>query len=555
MFKELYLDFFIKNKKIFFFYLITIIFIFPFRAFGISKLNSKMFSSIKKSNFENVFNLNKITVFPNIIIAIFGAWLITILADYIKNYLQSDIFPMFIQHIRTTIFNKTIEGHENKYKDLLVGKEIASVIEISNQSKNILELFSKYWFPLGFIVLFVNIYLFFNYKKIFLPIFFGTILITMIIFYNYQKCIELARKKYIKFLDANEKINDNYTNLMNIYINNQQKNTINDYKQLENKKKKKDTEFMKEVSRLIFYINIIVLLSVVLALFLSYKMFLNSEINKEEIIFIFLILISYISFSSDSTNILHKVFDKLGVVSAESEHLEFLFKKKQKNNKNNYSIKNGSIDFRNVTFKYPDQKSNQNIINRINFSINANEKIALIGCSGCGKSTIIKLLINMYSINYGKILIDNVDIRDYNVHYLREQVNYVNQKTILFDENIIENIKKGNSIEDKQIISLLKSYKLENVFSKLKKGIYSKAGVGGNNLSLGMQKVTIIIRGILKEGKIIIFDEPLAGLDKDTRKKIIKLIKDTCKHKTVIIISHNKELLPLVDRVIDIKDI
>ena len=284
-------------------------------------------------------------------------------------------------------------------------------------------------------------------------------------------------------------------------------------------------------------------------------MYINSEIKKEEFIFIILIVFSYLAFFIDSANILPKVLQKMGVLRAEWDNLESLFKEKKNKVTKKYEIKDGSIEFRNVTFKYPDKEKSINIINRINFNIKADEKVALIGCSGCGKTTIIKLLLNMYKINDGKILIDNIDIRDYNVKYLRNKVNYINQKTILFDETVIENIKKGNNMDDEQIIALLKFYQLDIVFQKLKKGLYSNAGVHGNNLSVGMQKVTIIMRGALKKGKILILDEPLAGLDINTRRKISRLIKDVSKNKTLIIISHNKELLPLVDRVIDIKDI
>jgi len=128
---------------------------------------------------------------------------------------------------------------------------------------------------------------------------------------------------------------------------------------------------------------------------------------------------------------------------------------------------------------------------------------------------------------------------------------------MLYDKTVIENIKYGNNASDDEILEILKNYELLEIFNGLKNGIYSDSGVQGNELSHGMQKVVIILRTILKVNNalIVIYDEPLAGLDENTRKKVIKIINDYCKNKTLIIITHDKEILPHVDKVIDLSKI
>ena len=130
---------------------------------------------------------------------------------------------------------------------------------------------------------------------------------------------------------------------------------------------------------------------------------------------------------------------------------------------------------------------------------------------------------------------------------------------MLYDISVIDNIKYGNNTETDYIMKLLTSYQLLELFNGLKDGIYSDSGVQGNELSGGMQKVVILLRTILKAEEnnsyIIIFDEPLAGLDEKTRKKVIKLINDKCTGKTLIIITHDKEILPFMNRVIDLSEI
>ena len=225
------------------------------------------------------------------------------------------------------------------------------------------------------------------------------------------------------------------------------------------------------------------------------------------------------------------------------------------NDDNKKDILSGSLELKNVTFGY---KQNNIILNKLNLVIKDKEKVGLLGICGSGKSTLSKLILKFYKYD-GQILIDNQDIKTINTKYLRKKVVYANQKTMLYDISVIDNIKYGNNAETDSIMKILTSYQLLELFNGLKDGIHSDSGVQGNELSGGMQKVVILLRSILKAEEnnayIIIFDEPLAGLDEKTRKKVIKLINDKCSGKTLIIITHDKEILPFMDRVIDLSEI
>ena len=112
-----------------------------------------------------------------------------------------------------------------------------------------------------------------------------------------------------------------------------------------------------------------------------------------------------------------------------------------------------------------------------------------MGSSGSGKTTLMKLMIRMFPLTEGKILIDNTDIKTMDIGYLRSKVNYINQKTTLFNDSIINNIKYGNArLTDKRIKEVIKRYNLETVYQEIEEGIYGNAGVHGGNLSLGTKK-------------------------------------------------------------------
>jgi ABC-type transport system involved in cytochrome bd biosynthesis fused ATPase/permease subunit len=124
----------------------------------------------------------------------------------------------------------------------------------------------------------------------------------------------------------------------------------------------------------------------------------------------------------------------------------------------------------------------------------------------------------------------------------------------MFNGNVMDNMIYGNDATEDQVKTVLEKYNLNSVFTNLDDGLNSDVGVNGGQLSLGMQKVVMIVRGILRKSKIIIFDEPLAGLDQDTRQKVINLILEENKNKTVIVITHDKEILPYMERVINVND-
>ena len=165
----------------------------------------------------------------------------------------------------------------------------------------------------------------------------------------------------------------------------------------------------------------------------------------------------------------------------------------------------------------------------------------------------MKMLVGLHSYE-GSVQVGHQEVKTSNKDDLRNHINYVNQRTQLFNGSVVENMIYGNNKSEEDVKNLLSKYDLNSVFSKLDKSIDSDVGVNGGQLSLGMQKVVLLVRGILRPSKIIILDEPLAGLDQKTRQKVMNMIMNENKNKTVIVITHDKEILPYMDRVINVND-
>lgn len=208
----------------------------------------------------------------------------------------------------------------------------------------------------------------------------------------------------------------------------------------------------------------------------------------------------------------------------------------------------GTIDFENVNFSF--DKEN-NVINNISFSINENEKVAIVGESGSGKSTIGNLIMRHYSTDAGKIRIDNVEVNEIALNSLRKSIAIVDQQPYFFSGTILDNLKIGNvSASLDNIMDICKSVEIHDFIVSEPQGYDTILSDGGENLSGGQKQRLAIARAIIKDSKIMIFDEITSALDNKTEKSILEAIKKYLKNKTVIMITHRLYNIEEYDKIL-----
>ena len=212
----------------------------------------------------------------------------------------------------------------------------------------------------------------------------------------------------------------------------------------------------------------------------------------------------------------------------------------------------GNIEFKNISFKYPD--SNKTIINNLSFNIKENTSVALVGESGGGKSTIIKLIMGLIKYQEGNILIDNQELSKLNLNSLYDHISYVSQDTPIFDGTLRENIIFDKSINDEKIIEVLKLVCLDKFYSRLVNGLDTELGEKGIKMSGGERQRVALARLFFEDSKIIILDESTSAMDNVTEKIVMKNILNLLKNKTLLIIAHRLDSIKEVDEIYVLKD-
>ena len=218
-------------------------------------------------------------------------------------------------------------------------------------------------------------------------------------------------------------------------------------------------------------------------------------------------------------------------------------------------VKKGSIEYKNVYFSYPQRGGEWFGINKLNLEIKPDTKIALMGPSGGGKSTIIKLLYRLFDLDKGKILIDGQDVSLVTQESLRNSMSVVPQEPILFDNTIFFNIAYANPKASKeQVWKAIRFAQLDKLIEKLPKKEKTIVGERGIKLSGGEKQRVSIARAILADKKILILDEATSSLDSETEKEIQNDLQELMKGRTTILIAHRLSTIMKADVIVALKE-
>lgn len=209
----------------------------------------------------------------------------------------------------------------------------------------------------------------------------------------------------------------------------------------------------------------------------------------------------------------------------------------------------GTVEFRNVSFRYPNVHAN-NVLNNISFKVGKGETVAILGATGCGKTSLVSLIARFYDATEGEVLVDGVNVKEYDTAALRKKIGFVLQKSELFSETIEQNIRWGSAeATDEEVRRAARIAQADEFIESFTDGYKDMITEKGSSLSGGQKQRLSIARAIAKKPEILVFDDSMSALDLSTDAKLQRALKENLSGTTVIMIAQRVASVMSADRI------
>ena len=214
------------------------------------------------------------------------------------------------------------------------------------------------------------------------------------------------------------------------------------------------------------------------------------------------------------------------------------------------SVARGEVEFKNVSFRYY-KTSDEKVLDNINLTIRPGETVGIIGSTGCGKTTLVSMIPRLYDVDEGEVLVDGIDVRDYDLVKLRDGVGMVLQKNVLFSGTIEENLRWGDADAPMEAIAeAVKSAQADDFVRKFPEGYQTVLDQGGTNVSGGQKQRLCIARALLKRPKILILDDSTSAVDTATEMRIRAAFRNELRDSTKIVIAQRVTSVMDADKIV-----
>jgi ABC-type multidrug transport system fused ATPase/permease subunit len=518
-----------------------------FQINGISFITANIITFMQKKEYESV---HKYFIYFTII----SVALIFIF--YIYKKIQNKLVIELMNWIKIELMKIIFETNNENFNNINFTEFITPITRISHCMYLLFYNVLTEMIPnIGFILM-ISIYFLYTNTVFGILFFIANIFIIIYLALNWDNLMKL-RMDYETRVNTNEKyLIDILNNMEKIISRGKTEYENNIYTELINNGIKKTMKFYNSVNDHLFHTSIIVYIIVLVSIFYLISLCMNKKISVTLFITFFTILLLYRDRIIGTFQNLSDYLEFIGRINFVIKKFNTLIgnykKEDYEKTYEDVELDFNEIVFKNVSFKY--KSTNENIFNNLNMKLDTNKNtLGIVGYSGKGKSTFVKMILKLYKCDEGEILIDGKDIQDIDTNYLRKNITYINQNSKLFDKKIIENILYACNDEYvcKSYLNEIQKYKkIQEVLKRI--DIDNKlAGLAGENLSGGQRQIVNVINGLINPCKILIIDEPTSGLDGELKNELLKLINDFKKHKqSIIIITHDKDVYPLLDKTI-----
>ena len=539
---------FLKNNKLkTISILILSLIINVFQVNSISYITANIMTAIQKKDFSSVFSYFNYFI---------GASIMFIVIFYIYKLIQNSLTIKLQLWMKNEMLNIILNANNENFSNVNFNDFVTPMHRISNNCYLLFYNIVSELIPNFAFLLMISLY-FIVYNPLFGTLFLASNI--CIFLYIYFVWDELMRVR----MDYETKVNnnDNYlidllNNMDKIILRGKIKDESKIFEKLTNDGIEKTQNFYKLINKHLFITTLMIYVIILSSIFYLINICINKKISVTIFITFFTILLSYRNYIIGTLQNLPDYLEFIGRINYVIKLFEKMVGKYdfKPTDYEETQLQFRKVVFENISFKYPNTENY--VFENFNLTMNTNNNIiGIVGYSGIGKSTFMKMMLKLYKCDKGRILIDCQDIETIDTEYLRKNITYINQNSKLFDKKIIENILYGCnnvSVCQKHLEEIQKYKQIQKIFKEI--DIHNKnAGLAGENLSGGQRQVVNIVSGLINPCKILILDEPTNALDIELKQEIIQLISDFKKYKqSIIIITHDKDVYPLFDEKIEI---
>jgi len=495
---------------------------------------------------DEVFYGKNMSVFLNMVLLYGAVYLLNQLMHFALNMSWARLMTSFLFDIRSAIFNKVLSYKGEKLTNLYSGDIIARMNNDAAEFMNFIHW--NVFYTIGGVLNLLLSLGFIFFLNIWIGIF--TLILTPVIVYTSRKFSKIAKKYYEEIAQKNGLLSswlfEIIKGIQDIRLLNAAKNVLSDYvgktiKIMRLQIKSGRIEIAAE------RVNSGISLLAQMVLYVISAIFI---IKGHLTVGGFTACVTYFGTCTSVFNSLNnKVVNIASNMVSIDRVVDILEEQSEQYNLDvpDITIKKGNILFSNVWFSYINEIE---VLKGITLNIESGERVSLVGHSGAGKTTIANLLYKLYEIDRGKISIDGININDFNLHNLRDQIGIVHQETLLFENTVRFNLCFSNDNKnDDQLWDALKMAHLYDFIIALPNELDTQIGSGGITFSGGQKQRLAIARIFFKNPKILIFDEATSSLDNEAESIITSCWDDLCSDRTILVIAHRLSTILHSDKV------
>ncbi len=471
---------------------------------------------------------------------------------YYHHKISKKVSIKFAQKIRINLYEKIVKMSHTDFEKINVG-ELFTTVE--NANEQMISILTKYLWAVTKVLYLIILFIIILFIDVRIWALVAVVLLSLTILTRIYvtKSKKITNQEYEKTYEASTLLNQTILGFKELKVLDVEKTYIKKYKTINDelyKLKTKKANYWVNTNVVRWDIWKISDLFLILILIVLISKF-NFDTTKVILLSTYISNIINIYF----THIIENSIDVPSFIKNIEKNMKILSDneiKEEKFGSQSLSSINGVVEFNNVSFKYENSKF---FLKNISFKNFPNRKTALVGKSGSGKSTIMKLMLHYYDNYSGSIKIDGIDLKEIDKKSLIDNISVVYQDPFIFNLSIKDNILLSNEdATNEEFENACKKAKLDEFVLQMPDGYDTIINDKSTNLSGGQKQRIAIARAIIKNSKIILFDEPTSALDKENTEYIKDLIDELSVDKTVIVVSHDMKLIKDFDDIIYIKD-